>query len=172
MEKISIVQRRRNKSREIETSALIRARQREEMSKNIDKFMDNVQSQNPALSMAKPDESFNYSPKLDIELPPDQSNELNSLLNLNDIMKGSSEEANVKIFKNSENKVVFHFSVQTQKPFQALTSEDVCQMLKISRKTLYKSVHKNIIPGFKIGTQLRFLAEDIMAYLKANKINN
>ena len=166
MEKINIVQ-RRNRTKEIETSALIRARQREEMRKNVHEYMDSIQPQPSVVSLGNPDESNN----LDLELSHEQSKELNNILHINDIMKGSTEEANVQIFRNNEDRVVFRFSVKPQKPFQTLTSEDVCQMLKISRKTLYKNVHDNMIPSFKVGPQLRFLAEDIMAYLKGNKIN-
>ena len=173
MEKISIVQRRRDRGREIETAALIRARQREEIRKNVHDYIDNLPSPPTVVPVDKPDEdSVNDPEHLDLELSAEQSTELNSLVHLNEIMKGSTEEANVRIFRNNENQVVFRFSVLPNKPFQMLTSEDDCQMLKISRKTLYKNVHDNVIPSFKIGTQLRFLVEDIMAYLKGHRLNN
>jgi len=172
MEKISIVQRRRDRSREIETAALIRARQREEMRQQVYDYMDDLKSKAGVVSLG-PVEEFSHDPdNLDLILSKEQSNELNGILHLEELINGTTEEANVKIFRNEQNQIVFRFTVQHAQQFEMLTSEDVCHMLKISRKTLYKNVHDNIIPGFKIGTQLRFLVDDILSYLNENRVNN
>ena len=54
MEKISIVKRRREN--DIETDALIRARQREEMRKNEHTYIDSIQQQPSVISLGNPDE--------------------------------------------------------------------------------------------------------------------
>ncbi|MCI0474208.1 MAG: helix-turn-helix domain-containing protein, partial [Ignavibacteria bacterium] len=169
MEKISIVQRRRQ-NKEIETAALLRAREREEIQRHVHQYLDKIQQQDKCVPVDAPQDVPNDIRTLELELSPEQSHEISSLLPEADIMKGSTEEANVQIFRNSKDRIVFRFSVKPFNSMQMLTSEDVCNMLKISRRTLYKNVHNNEIPGYKIGSQLRFLAEDIMAYFKKNQL--
>ena len=60
----------------------------------------------------------------------------------------------------------------TQRLFQeneidkALTTEDACQFLSISRQTLYKLVKSKKIPGRKVGDNYRFLKSDLIRYFK------
>lgn len=172
MEKISIVQRRKNLRNEIQTAALTRARQRKETHKAVYNYADSMQEYTPVISLNN-SKTLSEAPHiLDLELNAEQSYEINSVLNLNDSMKWDAKEANVQIYRNDNKRIIFHFSISPSRPFQTLTSEDVCEMLKISRKKLYRNVHENKIPCFKIGSQLRFLAEDIITYLKKNIIKN
>ena len=53
--------------------------------------------------------------------------------------------------------------VQTDK---ALTTEDACDFLSISRQTLYKLVKAKKIPGRKVGDNYRFLKSDLIHYFK------
>lgn len=169
MEKISIVQRRR-RNNEIQTAALARAERREQMKKDVHKYLDAIQEKVDVISLGESQGNENADNFI-VTLSPDQAKELNSLFDYSELMKGSAEEANVRIYRNENNQVVFRFMLQPQKSLQMLTSEDVCNMLKISRRTLYKNVHNNEIASYKIGSQLRFLAEDIMEYFKKSKQN-
>ena len=54
-------------------------------------------------------------------------------------------------------------SLETEK---ALTTEDACQFLSISRQTLYKLVKAKKIPGRKVGDNYRFLKSDLIHYFK------
>ncbi len=167
MEKISIVQRRR-RNKEVQTAALARAKRREQMKKDVHQYLDAIHQKGDVISVSESTGSENED-IFDVALSPDQAQELNSLFDYSELMKGSAEEANVKIYRNENNQVVFRFMLQSQKSLQMLTSEDVCNMLKISRRTLYKNVHNNEITSYKIGSQLRFLTEDIMEYFRKSK---
>lgn len=51
---------------------------------------------------------------------------------------------------------------------KAMTTEDACQFLSISRQTLYKLVKSKKIPGRKVGDNYRFLKSDLIRYFKAD----
>ena len=54
----------------------------------------------------------------------------------------------------------------TQEIDKALTTEDACEFLSISRQTLYKLVKAKKIPGRKVGDNYRFLKSDLIRYFK------
>ncbi len=49
---------------------------------------------------------------------------------------------------------------------KALTTEDACEFLSISRQTLYKLVKAKKVPGRKVGDNYRFLKSDLIRYFK------
>ena len=51
---------------------------------------------------------------------------------------------------------------------KALTTEDACQFLSISRQTLYKLVKSKKIPGRKVGDNYRFLKSALIRYFKSD----
>jgi len=51
---------------------------------------------------------------------------------------------------------------------KALTTEDACNFLSISRQTLYKLVKSKKIPGRKVGDNYRFLKSDLIRYFKSD----
>jgi len=46
-----------------------------------------------------------------------------------------------------------------------LTVDEVAEKLKMSKSTIYKYSEQSIIPSFKIGASLRFLENEVDAYL-------
>lgn len=56
--------------------------------------------------------------------------------------------------------------VGLQEDEKALTTEDACDFLSISRQTLYKLVKAKKIPGRKVGDNYRFLRSDLIHYFK------
>ena len=56
---------------------------------------------------------------------------------------------------------------ELQEDEKAMTTEDACQFLSISRQTLYKLVKSKKIPGRKVGDNYRFLKSDLIRYFKA-----
>ena len=56
--------------------------------------------------------------------------------------------------------------LESQDIDKALTTEDACQFLSISRQTLYKLVKAKKIPGRKVGDNYRFLKSDLIRYFK------
>ena len=49
---------------------------------------------------------------------------------------------------------------------QMLTADEVAQMLRITRATLYKLVKKGKIPAWRVGTDLRFSLEAIEKWMQ------
>jgi excisionase family DNA binding protein len=49
---------------------------------------------------------------------------------------------------------------------QMLTADEVAQMLRITRATLYKLVKEGKIPGWRVGTDLRFSLEAIEKWMQ------
>ena len=57
--------------------------------------------------------------------------------------------------------------VEVRDDEKAMTTEDACQFLSISRQTLYKLVKSKKIPGRKVGDNYRFLKSDLIRYFKS-----
>ena len=57
-------------------------------------------------------------------------------------------------------------SLMERESDKALTTEDACDFLSISRQTLYKLVKAKKIPGRKVGDNYRFLKSDLIRYFK------
>ena len=55
---------------------------------------------------------------------------------------------------------------EIQEDDKALTTEEACHFLSISRQTLYKLVKSKKIPGRKVGDNYRFLKSDLIRYFK------
>lgn len=53
-----------------------------------------------------------------------------------------------------------------------LTIKEVSNILKISESTLYRWVHKKVIPFVKIGGKLLFDEDEIQKYIKKNSVSN
>jgi len=168
MDKISIVKRRQELNLQSEHSALLHTHnhgdgESREMATDFD--------ENDGAAERKPDVEISEgverdSSRFNIALNIDSLPELNSLLHLSEIMQNGEEEAVVNVNRDENNKVIFQFNIKQHMPFKTLTSEDVCDLLKISRATLYKNVHERTIQCFRIGTQIRFLESDILEYVK------
>jgi excisionase family DNA binding protein len=182
MAKISIVRRRLERRKNLETSALSRARELETSNNEANDFFDVTVSEpefdpepdcaiSPNTSL--PELAEHAHGLLDLELTENQTDEIKKLFPINYSNENNpiNSSAGLEIFQNPDNKIVFRFNIRPSHPFQTLTTEDVCEMLKISRSTLYKTVHDNGLPGFKIGSQLRFLLEDVIQYLEKCKYN-
>ena len=50
-----------------------------------------------------------------------------------------------------------------------MTVEEVCQLLRIKKSTLYQWVHQKQIPCLKVGRLVRFRAEDIEKWLEKKR---
>jgi excisionase family DNA binding protein len=55
---------------------------------------------------------------------------------------------------------------------QMLTADEVAQMLRITRATLYKLVKKGKIPAWRVGTDLRFSLEAIEKWMQQAEHNS
>lgn len=57
----------------------------------------------------------------------------------------------------------------TKEPAQALTFEEARERLAVGRSTLFRLVEDGAIKSFKLGRSRRFLAEDVDAFLRAQR---
>lgn len=52
-----------------------------------------------------------------------------------------------------------------------LTIDDVAELFKTSKSTIYRWVHKRKIPFVKLGGKLRFNENDIQEFIKQNSVS-
>ena len=52
-----------------------------------------------------------------------------------------------------------------------LTIDDVAELFKTSKSTIYRWVHKREIPFVKLGGKLRFNEEDNQIFIKQNSVS-
>lgn len=50
------------------------------------------------------------------------------------------------------------------------TSDDLCEMFKISKVTLYRWVNQKKITGYKVGKALLFKKSEVVKFIEENKI--
>jgi len=63
---------------------------------------------------------------------------------------------------------MFH---QTSNHAGLLTVDDVAELLKVSRTTVYRLVERRHVPFYRLRGGLRFRPEDIDAYLKSRRVD-
>jgi excisionase family DNA binding protein len=73
--------------------------------------------------------------------------------------RGHSEESNP---------IVIKFEFEQLMPSRLLKSQEVLQMLRISKSCLYKMVSKGELQSYKIGRLRRFKLDDVLSYLENN----
>jgi len=156
MEKISIV-RRRHRSRELETAALLRARLRERNNR-----LDTVPPQTTWTASLPVSIGTEEELCFEIELTPEQVHWLQQHRREEDGDSNSSPEK----------PVIFRFNLKHPGNSETLTSREVCKLLKISRRTLYRFVKARQIPAFRVGGSLRFLRQDVVRFLSQNRIES
>lgn len=148
MEKISIVK-RRHRNRDLETTALIRARLREQ--ENLSSgFQTSPRWPGGTAESLSQAEEFCF----EVELTPEQVSRLQHERRNG----GRSSSPNTK-------PVIFRFNIKQAGDPETLTSREVCRVLKISRRTLYRYVKSGHLTAFRVGGGLRFLRRDVMHFL-------
>lgn len=55
-------------------------------------------------------------------------------------------------------------------PGEALRVEDVMRLLHLSKNTVYKLAREGAIPSYRVGRQIRFRSEDVMAHVQATSL--
>lgn len=53
---------------------------------------------------------------------------------------------------------------------QALTVQQVAELLQVNDRTIYRMVSKGEIPGFRVAGSWRFLPEDVEAWIDQQKV--
>ena len=173
MEKISIVRRRSGRTRGVETLALLRARTRVEeqgrrypLTRGADPDPEDVallprtEEEPRSVLPVSPD----HGPDMDVEvmLGSNQVETLQTVLPLEDMEIGESREIPVVVARESAFKVVFQFEGDRG---PLLTTQEVCQFLRVSRSFLYRKIHKGLVPCLRIGRRYRFRRKEVMEAL-------
>ena len=170
MSKISIVSLRRNRNKSIETPALLRAEQRT--------FAEQENGRHHSQALEASEKPQNYlssegstAYQFDVVLSSEHLTKI-----MQQSLSLEQEDLTVDsmpAFQRSEKKpghpVIFRFTVMPPKLHRTLTTEDVCNILRVSKRTLYRYVKKNKLNCVRINSQLRFLTEDIHKFLDENK---
>ena len=52
-----------------------------------------------------------------------------------------------------------------------LTVDEVAELFKTSKSTIYRWVHKREIPFVKLGGKLRFVEDDIQEFIKQHSVS-
>jgi excisionase family DNA binding protein len=102
---------------------------------------------------------------LSLKLTPDQS----EIFRSNEIMKTLVHEiaggVSLKIRQEQGDQYVIDVLPTSHRSINMLTSDQVCQMLQISKSLVRKLVHEKKITSYKVGRLRRFSLDDILAYL-------
>lgn len=78
----------------------------------------------------------------------------------------------VDLFVSHLDKLMKHWSIPEniiEKPF--LSPKELKDIFGLSLPTVYRLIDSRKLPAFKIGNSLRFLREDVIAYLKSQRID-
>lgn len=169
MSKISIVSIRRERNKELETAALLRARRRalgEEYTRSSHLHSSSRGTAHGEHEGTKASEEYSF----DVVLSPEHIHAVSDHLKETNGEAKPSENGSADPANASAHPIIFRFNIQPPAPGKTLTSDDVCELLNISRGTLYRYVKEKQLNGFKIGSQLRFLKQDVYRFMDEHKI--
>jgi excisionase family DNA binding protein len=159
MEKISIVRRRLEVS---PTRAELRARQRME-----DHPPESMSGGAAVMALTgKTETPDDGNRPLSVDLGPQVMDELWSGGHLDETSSGQRHFIVEAQKTSQEGRTVL--SLQFMKPdyyLRLLTTEEVCEMLHISRSTLYAFVHEKKLKTYRMGRSLRYRFQDVLNFL-------
>jgi len=88
--------------------------------------------------------------------------------NINQVLSEQGEiQLNVTLTRADAHKIKIDVNSQTNGTGKKiLTPDEVCEMLKITKRALYKYAKMGIVPGLKLGREWRFEADSIFELFK------
>lgn len=198
MEKISIVALRKEKNRDLETAALLRARQRTALQESIraierpfhpdpdpvlhmssDRSDLNLISQSQPQIHQKAEQNTQPARSIpmskdeftfDVDLEPEQLEMIVDGLEKDKIGNCGNFYSDNGTNGQSARKVIFRFNVKQVMPGRILTTREACKILRISTRTIYRYIRSGSIEAYKLGAELRFREQDIYRFLLENKL--
>jgi excisionase family DNA binding protein len=99
---------------------------------------------------------------VDMVLGMRQLDALRNALSLDQMEVGMSRELPTLMTKISPSKAAFRFGEGEE---ALLTTQDVCQLLRVSRSFMYRRIHEGRVPYLRMGRRYRFRREEIMEAL-------
>lgn len=56
------------------------------------------------------------------------------------------------------------------KPPSVLTADEVAELLRVNRKTVYEAFHRGQLPGHRIGNRIRFHRDEVLSLLRQERV--
>jgi len=84
---------------------------------------------------------------------------------IKELLGGAKKDPSLDIKINHDGQLALNFRYNESILLRMLCSNQVCQMLQVSKSFLQKLVNEKKINSYKLGRMRRFLLEDILEYL-------
>ena len=102
---------------------------------------------------------------ISITMTKEQSALLQQSEYIKELLSGAKNDPSLDIKLNSDGRISLNYHFNDSLILRMLSSNQVCQMLQISRSFLRKIINENKLNSYKLGRMRRFLLEDILEYL-------
>ena len=102
---------------------------------------------------------------ISITMTKEQSALLQQSEYIKELLSGTKNDPSLDIKLNPDGRISLNYHFNDPMIIRMLSSNQVCQMLQISRSFLRKIINENKLNSYKLGRMRRFLLEDILEYL-------
>ena len=110
----------------------------------------------------------NSSSVISITMTKEQSILLQQSEYIKELLNGTKNDPSLDIKLNPDGRISLNYRYNDSLLLRMLSSNQVCQMLQISRSFLQKLIHDKKINSHKLGRLRRFLLEDVLEYLSSD----
>ncbi len=98
-------------------------------------------------------------------LMPEQSDLIRSNGRINSLLNGTANSPSLDVQKHEDSPIVFKFHFEETGTVKLLKAKEVCHMLRISPGFLMKLVKEKKFKSYKLGRIRRFSLESVLNYL-------
>jgi len=102
---------------------------------------------------------------ISITMTKEQSVLLQQSEYIKELLSGAKNDPSLDIKLNPDGRISLNYHFNDSLILRMLSSNQVCQMLQISRSFLRKIINEKKLNSYKLGRMRRFLLEDILEYL-------
>jgi excisionase family DNA binding protein len=105
---------------------------------------------------------------ISITMTKEQSDLLQQSEYIKELLSGAKSDPSLDIKINPDGRISLNYHFNDSLLLRMLSSNQVCQMLQISRSFLQKIINEKKLNSYKLGRMRRFLLEDILEYLSSD----
>jgi excisionase family DNA binding protein len=105
---------------------------------------------------------------ISITMTKEQSDLLQQSEYIKELLSGAKSDPSLDIKINPDGRISLNYHFNDSLILRMLSSNQVCQMLQISRSFLQKIINEKKLNSYKLGRMRRFLLEDILEYLSSD----
>jgi excisionase family DNA binding protein len=105
---------------------------------------------------------------ISITMTKEQSALLQQSEYIKELLSGAKSDPSLDIKINIDGRISLNYHFNDSLLLRMLSSNQVCQMLQISRSFLQKIINEKKLNSYKLGRMRRFLLEDILEYLSSD----